>query len=173
MTGITAPFIVIETDILSRGIPPKRIFMSSTESMATPAAKENFSWRILLIFWNCCLALFKQYAKQDSKSCTYLPKCWGVKDRFIGGRTCECNKDSIYSIFGREPWSSDYGRRLTFWRSWVRILVLYTGWTFFHINLLQNCTDVYLKNNPKINEKEAVNGSFLKKLIKYLETKSS
>ena len=36
-TGNTAPFIVIDTDILSSGMPSKRIFMSSTESMATPA----------------------------------------------------------------------------------------------------------------------------------------
>ena len=35
--GSTAPFMVIETDISSRGMPSKRIFMSSTESMATPA----------------------------------------------------------------------------------------------------------------------------------------
>ena len=36
-TGRTAPFIVIETDILSRGIPSNKIFMSSTLSIATPA----------------------------------------------------------------------------------------------------------------------------------------
>ena len=36
-TGITAPFIVIETLISPKGIPSKRIAMSSTESMATPA----------------------------------------------------------------------------------------------------------------------------------------
>ena len=35
--GSTAPFIVIETVIWSSGMPSKRIFMSSTESMATPA----------------------------------------------------------------------------------------------------------------------------------------
>ena len=35
--GSTAPFMVIDTDILSSGMPSKRIFMSSTESMATPA----------------------------------------------------------------------------------------------------------------------------------------
>jgi hypothetical protein len=34
---LTAPFIVKLTLILSRGIPWNRIFMSSTESMATPA----------------------------------------------------------------------------------------------------------------------------------------
>ena len=37
ITGITAPFIVIDTDILSSGIPSNRIFVSSTLSMATPA----------------------------------------------------------------------------------------------------------------------------------------
>ena len=30
---------------------------------------------------------------------------------------------------GREPWSSGYGRRLTFKRSRVQILASYTGWT--------------------------------------------
>ena len=33
--GMTAPFIVMLTDTLSSGMPSKRIFMSSTESMAT------------------------------------------------------------------------------------------------------------------------------------------
>ena len=37
---------------------------------------------------------------------------------------------------GREPWSSGYGRRLMFVRSWVQIPALYTGGTFFHIDLL-------------------------------------
>ena len=37
---------------------------------------------------------------------------------------------------GREPWSSGYGRRLMFQRSWVRIPAPYTGWTFVHIYLL-------------------------------------
>ena len=37
---------------------------------------------------------------------------------------------------GREPWSSDYGRRLMFWRSWVWIPALHTGWTFFTFILL-------------------------------------
>ena len=38
--------------------------------------------------------------------------------------------------FRREPWSSGYGWRLMFQRSWVRIPAPYTGWTFFHIYLL-------------------------------------
>jgi hypothetical protein len=36
-TGSTAPFMVIDTDISSSGIESNRIFMSSTESIATPA----------------------------------------------------------------------------------------------------------------------------------------
>ena len=37
MIGSAAPFIVIDTDIRSSGMPSKRIFMSSTVSIATPA----------------------------------------------------------------------------------------------------------------------------------------
>ena len=36
-------------------------------------------------------------------------------------------------FYGREPWSSGYGRRLTFQRLWVRIPALYTGWTLFTV----------------------------------------
>ena len=49
------------------------------------------------------------------------------------------------------PWSSGYGRRLMFWRSWVLILVLFTGWTFFTYNCHKNC-NVCLKRT-KINIK--------------------
>ena len=40
------------------------------------------------------------------------------------------------SVFAREPWSSGYGRRLMFWRSWVRIQAPYTRLTFILIYLL-------------------------------------
>ncbi len=36
-TGMTAPFIVMLTDTRSSGMPSKSTFISSTESMATPA----------------------------------------------------------------------------------------------------------------------------------------
>ena len=36
-TGSTAPFMVMETDMRSSGMPSNRIFMSSTLSIATPA----------------------------------------------------------------------------------------------------------------------------------------
>jgi hypothetical protein len=45
MIGITAPFMVIETDIRSRGMPSKRTFMSSTLSIATPALPTSPSTR--------------------------------------------------------------------------------------------------------------------------------
>ena len=37
------------------------------------------------------------------------------------------------------PWSSGYGRRLMFQRSWVRIPLPYTGWTFFTFICCKNC----------------------------------
>ena len=65
-------------------------------------------------------------------------------------------------IAGREPWSSGYGKRLTFLRLWVRIPALYTGRTFFTNIFCKNCNDVCLKR-PKTNEKEAGAGHFFKK----------
>ncbi len=44
-TGITAPFIVIDTETSSSGMPSNRIFMSSTESIATPALPTSPSTR--------------------------------------------------------------------------------------------------------------------------------
>ena len=67
-----------------------------------------------------------------------------------------------HAPLGREPWSSGYGRRLTFQRSWVRIPALHTGWTFFHIPIFAvKICNVCLKR-PKINEKEAGVGPFKK-----------
>ena len=60
---------------------------------------------------------------------------------------------------GGSPGLVVMGRRLVFKRSWVRIPVLYTGWTFFHIKLY-----LCLVKSPKINEKEAGDGPF-KKLV--------
>ena len=75
-----------------------------------------------------------------------------------------CRKHSFIKIHirGREPWSSGYGRRLMFHRSWVWIPPLYTGWTFFHIPICcKNLQCVFEK--PKINWKEAGVSLFFKK----------
>ena len=55
-------------------------------------------------------------------------------------------------FLGREPWSSGYGSRLTFQRSWVRIPAPDTGWTFFTLICCKNCI-VCLKR-PKIKTKK-------------------
>ena len=49
----------------------------------------------------------------------------------------------------REPWSSGYGRRLVFKRSWVRIPALYTGWTFFTFIYCKNCIVCLKKTENK------------------------
>ena len=74
-----------------------------------------------------------------------------------------------YFKVGREPWSSGYGKRLTFQRSWVRIPAQYTGWTFFTYICCKNC-NVCLKR-PKINEKEAGVGPF-KNYLKRFRTRN-
>ena len=73
---------------------------------------------------------------------------------------------NIYQ-WGREPWSSDYGRRLTFQRSWVRIPAPYTGWTFFHIYLLYKFV-MFVWKRPKINEKEVGVGPFFKNIYQWI-----
>ena len=50
---------------------------------------------------------------------------------------------------GLEPWSSGNGRRLMFQRLWVRILALYTGWTFFHIPICCKICNVVRKDENK------------------------
>ena len=35
----------------------------------------------------------------------------------------------VKNVGTKEPWSSGYGRRLVFLRSWIRIPAPYTGWS--------------------------------------------
>ena len=68
----------------------------------------------------------------------------------------------MYGLQTLQPWPSGYGRRLMFRRLWVRIPALYTGWTFFTFICCKNCN--CLLENTKMNEKEAGNCRFLKRL---------
>ena len=72
-------------------------------------------------------------------------------------RRCRCCRRSDLTSYrgigqwkkrqiGREPWSSGYGRRLMFQRSWVQIPAPYTGWTFFHIHICCKICNVRLKS---------------------------
>ena len=71
----------------------------------------------------------------EKKSVPIIPSSLG-SNTITGFNGSACRQWIKRTFLGREPWSSGYGSRLTYWRSWVRILVLYTGWTFFLINLL-------------------------------------
>ena len=81
--------------------------------------------------------------------------------KYITGR-CRVPRLRYNKKIGREPWSSGYGRRLTFQRSWVRILAPDTGctWHIFTLICCKNCI-VCLKR-PEINEKEAGVGPVFK-----------
>ena len=63
---------------------------------------------------------------------------------------------------GQEPWSSGYGRRLTFQRSWVWIPAPDTGWTWHFFTLICCKNYIVCLKRPKTNEKEAEVGPFLK-----------
>ena len=67
--------------------------------------------------------------------------------------TCKLLATSLGGSPGR---SSGYGR------SWVRIPVPYTGWTFSHINLLSNCIDVCLKKTGNKRKRGRDGPIFLK-----------
>ena len=79
--------------------------------------------------------------------------------RFIG--TCLPLLVGEGLLMSKYHWSSGIGRRPTLWRLWVRIPVPYTGWKFFHINLLKNCVDVCLKKT-KNKQKRGRVGPFKK-----------
>ena len=64
--GSTAPFIVIETDTLSSGIPSNSVFMSSTESMATPAIPTS----------PCTRGLSESYPRCVARSNATETPCW-------------------------------------------------------------------------------------------------
>ena len=83
--------------------------------------------------------------------------------RSRGARHWSSRRILIYLLYKKKSWSSGYGRRLMFQRSWVRIPAPDTGWTwhFFTLICCKNCI-VCLKR-PKINEKEAEVGPFFKK----------
>ena len=61
-----------------------------------------------------------------------------------------------------EPWSSGYGRRLTFQRSWVWIPAPDTGWIWHFSHWFVVEIILFVWKRPKINEKEAGDSPFKK-----------
>ena len=67
---------------------------------------------------------------------------------------------SLYK--GWEPCSSGYGRRLKFDRAWVQIPAPYTGWSWHFFTFICSNNLIICLKRPKINEKEAGDGTFSK-----------
>ena len=64
---------------------------------------------------------------------------------------------------GREPWSSGFGKRLTFQRLWVRIPAPYTGWTFFTYICCKICIVCLKKTENDKTKKRPGLAHFFKK----------
>ena len=75
-----------------------------------------------------------------------------IRDGFVVPKNMYNNR-----LTGWEPWSSGWRRRLTFWRFWVQIPFRLLDGHFFTLICCKIC-NTCLKR-PKINEKEAGNGS--------------
>ena len=69
-------------------------------------------------------------------------------------------KGKEYLKAGRVPWSRDLRRIVIIRRSWIRILVLDTGWTFFTLICCKICS-VCLKRLKKVNKSPRM--AYLKK----------
>ena len=67
---------------------------------------------------------------------------------------------TLTTTLGASPWSSTYGRRLEFQRSWVRILVLFTEWKYHFSHIFVVRIIMFFLKRPKINGKEAGDGPF-------------
>ena len=70
---------------------------------------------------------------------------------------------------GREPWSSGYGWPLMFVRSWVQIPAQYTGWTFFHIDLLSKLYQCLFEKKTKKTKRGRGWPIFIKKETKWMD----
>ena len=86
---------------------------------------------------------------------------WLVKTSpvtFVSQSECFISEQRSYAslniVYGIGSWSSDNGRRLMSWRSWVRIPAPFTEWTFSHLFVWKN----------EITEKDAGDGPFKKEI---------
>ena len=70
--------------------------------------------------------IWLEFSKGNLLSVTLVPLGYALY-HFLNHSTCQTK---IWGLNGLEPWSSGYGRRLTFQRSWVRIPAPDIGWTW-------------------------------------------
>ena len=125
------------------------IYISSQKRFTTLTTGENFFSASLTGDVSVVPSSKPLWADLNGKQATRVPRletAWRWNSNGLKNAPNVCGK---HVNQGREPWSSGYGKRLTFRWLWVQIPAPYTGWTFFHIYLW-----------PKINEKEAGVGPF-------------
>ena len=122
---------------------------------------------IIVTYTNTCLCEWTQFLSKLQFWANLpwwyrfaLPTLWGANLKMHPMLYVQHQMENKI-IEGREPVSSGYGWRLMFWRSWVRIPALYTGWKFFNIYLLPNLECLFEKTKK---QKEAMDGPFFKKI---------
>ena len=81
---------------------------------------------------------------------TYLRSLTNLYD--TKGYTFNIGRNKISIVWGWEPWSSDCGRRLPFWRSRVWIPAPYAGWNFFILICYKDCNVCLKKTENKQKE---------------------
>ena len=114
---------------------------SSSWSSLTPSSSSETS-----LIWSSIRLSLRSSASARTPCCCCC--CWRsfLEETENLVESFEAALATIRKLRG-EPWSSGYGWRLMFKRSWVRIPAPYTGWTFF------------------LNEKEAGVGPFKKQWV--------
>ena len=104
-------------------------------------ANQKFRWSIVFIFSLHQFLIVKPIGTPEIDNFNALLNMW---------------------CLGREPWSSGYGWRLTFWRSWVWIpCTVYFMEIFSHVFIVK-IVMVFVWKDRKFTIKEAGVGPFLK-----------
>ena len=113
------------------------------------------------------IKIAKLVNKHDTRSAVPTSQDWPTFTRaFFELRFYAWNGLRLQTLFGREPWSSIYERRLMFKRLWVRIPVLhFLGGHFFTSIWCKNWNVVW--KDRKETKKEAGDGPFRKSSIGY------
>ena len=140
-----------------------QLAMTRFEPWSSDVGSDCISNWAILYYWPL-LALPFKYHRPSKRLLTYFIR-GSITERLTYHFDALDLTKLVYILFiqqlkqGREPWSSGYGRRLTFLRLWVGIPVPYTGWTFFTL-ICCKLVLMFVWIRPKINGKEAGDGPF-------------
>ena len=105
---------------------------SSSSNVGNSPDHSFLDWEKLVQFltWFVIIVAFSlkpTLGSWGTKTANFLCHIWCVNF----GRILKLNLWWLKDLrqLWREPWYSGYGRRLVFWRQWVRFPAPYTGWT--------------------------------------------